>query len=268
MRRNQTPGRAKLQPGQAQSVELNTLFYTNFNRTDVNGSLRSYRPDGDVRGVLIEPIGVNGLAIDERGTLVAADYANQWLVRIDPNTGARSKIPGTGRYMGNPFNATNDVVVRSDGHIYFTDPSFQQGDRPGQAVRGYYHVAPNGDISRIGEQNQPNGIALSPDGNWLYVARNGASPPLRKYQLNADGSVAAGTTIANFKSDGIAVDCAGNLYLTTGRSSDNYLLIVDDSGTELGQLDGFVGGTTHVAVGGVDHKPCSSPQQKHSGEYR
>jgi gluconolactonase len=83
-----------------------------------------------------------------------------------------------------------------------------------------YRVSPTGQIALVDKAlSQPNGIALSPDEKWLYVATIYASPgpdAVRRYPVNADGSVGAGELFVNSPSDGLAVDQAGNVYVTAG----------------------------------------------------
>ena len=161
----------------------------------------------------------------------------------------RTTIPRGDMYLGQPFNSVNDVVVRQDGQIYFTDPSYQRGQRPGQPVTASYRLPRTGPPIRIAERKQPNGINLSPDGKWLYVASSGGDP-LRRHPVAADGTLGPGTDLIMSGSDGMAVDCAGNLYLTTGGQVHVY----SPGGMKRGEITGFSGGTTNAAFGGEDAK--------------
>jgi gluconolactonase len=163
----------------------------------------------------------------------------------------RTLIPGTDSFEGKPFNEPNDIVVRSDGNMYFTDPKLQPGakGRAGQGATAYYRVSPAGGITRIAAAPQPNGIALSPDGRSLYVA---GGFPLRRHEIAADGTVATAFMELNpASSDGMGVDCAGNLYLTTG----NGVLVLGADGKAVGRIavpsSGFM---TNVAFGGEDRQ--------------
>jgi gluconolactonase len=140
-------------------------------------------------------------------------------------------------------------VVRSDGNIYFTDTTYQQGGRPGQGVQAYYRLSPEGTVTRIGTGNQPNGIALSPDGRSLYVA---GGHPLRRHAVALDGAVdPAFTVLAQSGSDGLGVDCAGNIYLTAG----NGVRVFSPTGQSVGTIavpsSGYM---TNVAFGDDDHQ--------------
>lgn len=226
------------------------LFFTEFRGTGTDGRVHKYTPSDGRFSVLVDGVGVNGLAADPDGQIVAGAHDQQRVARLDPATGARSAVPGGDRYQGRPFNQVNDVVVRGDGNIYFSDPDYQLGGRQGQGVTAFYRLSPAGVVTRIGVAPQPNGINLSLDGRTLYVASSGGAP-LRRYRVAEDGAVdPAGAQVSGLGSDGMTLDCAGNLYLTwQGR-----VHVLAPGGTVLGEITGFQGGTTNVAFGGEDHR--------------
>ncbi len=157
-------------------------------------------------------------------------------------------------YNGQPFNCLNDVTVRNDGNIYFTDPSYQKGGRQGQPDTSYFRLSPAGVLTRIGARVQPNGISLSPDGQYLYVSSaetNGGG--VKRRQLANDGSVmGAAMDFSRLPSDGMAIDCAGNLYLVS-----NNVTVVSPTGQMIGQIGGLPTGTdfvTNAAFGGPQSK--------------
>jgi gluconolactonase len=100
-----------------------------------------------------------------------------------------------------------------------------------------------------------NGVALSPDGAWLYLATTDNGPPLQRFALAGDGSVAAtGTTWTDPTSDGMAVDCAGNLYLSDAGQT-NQIRVISSSDQPIGNITGLGGGyVTNSAFGGDDRK--------------
>src|ERR1041384_3046950 len=111
--------------------------------------------------------------------------------------------------MGKPFNEVNDLVMRTDGNIYFSDPAYGAG-AANQDMPAFYRLSPAGVVTRILAAKDANGVALSPDGAWLYLGTTGG-PPVRRFPLAADGSpMGAGTPWVDPASDGMAVDCAGN----------------------------------------------------------
>src|SRR5205814_3654992 len=92
-------------------------------------------------------------------------------------------------------------------------------------------LSPQGVVTRIAISAQPNGIALSPDGRFLYVA---GGHSLRRHAIAADGTVAADFTVLNPSgSDGMGVDCAGNLYLTSGGG----VLVLSPDGAPVGKIE-------------------------------
>jgi gluconolactonase len=226
------------------------LYFSDIGGTLSNGRIQKYTPaDGKIT-VFADNVGIGGLALDPQGMLVAASHDKQRLTRFDPATAARTDVAGGAMYMGKPFNQVNDVVVRSDGNMYFSDPTYQLAGRQGQGVMAFYRLSPLGEVTRITTATNPNGVALSPDGLSLYLATTGGGP-LQRFPLAADGSVAgAGTTLTSSNSDGMAVDCAGNLYLTSGG-----LKVYSSTGQPLGSIAGLTSGfTTNSAFGGEDRR--------------
>jgi YD repeat-containing protein len=112
----------------------------------------------------------NGLAVDPQGRLIAAESASRRVTRTERDG---SVVPIAERFEGARLNQPNDITVRSDGTIYFTDPAF--GDAAAQAeldFRGVFRIAPDGRLTAEyrGETSEtPNGLALSPDESLLYV---------------------------------------------------------------------------------------------------
>jgi gluconolactonase len=227
----------------------NALFICEFTDTVTSGRIHKYTPaDGNIV-VFVDNVGVAGLALDRDGKIIAASHDRQRLTRFDPVTAARTDVMGGDLYMGQPFNQVNDVVIRSDGNMYFTDPDYQRKGRPGQDATAFYRLSPDGVVTRLGTGRQPNGIALSPDGSSLYVA---GDTPAQRFTLGADGAVVGGPTpFYSSGSDGMAVDCAGNVYLST----TDGITIVSPTGQALGTITGITeGNTTNSAFGGSDRQ--------------
>jgi gluconolactonase len=180
--------------------------------------------------------GSNGMTLDAKGRVTIAGHArrNVWrLEKLDP----KGKITVLAdAYDGKKLNSPNDVVYKSDGSLYFTDPPYglpTQGDDDPlkeQKINGVYRIvdavahkagAPP-DHAKIQliikDLPRPNGIAFSPDEKILYIADSGKHVWM-KYPVNADGSVGEGTLFADANvdktpgsPDGIRVDKNGNLY--------------------------------------------------------
>jgi gluconolactonase len=227
----------------------NALFFCEFTDVPTSGRIHKYTPADNNIVTFVDNVGVAGLSLDPNGQIIAASQDKQRLTRFDPVSGARSDVMGGSMYMGSPFNQVNDVVVRSDGNMYFTDPNYSRAGRPGQDALAFYRLSPQGVVTRLGTGNQPNGIALSPDGAWLYVAGN---DPARKLALAADGSP-MGSLMPFYSagSDGMAVDCAGNVYMTTMGG----IVVVSPAGQSLGTITGVTDGSpTNSAFGGTDRQ--------------
>ncbi|MDX2022916.1 MAG: SMP-30/gluconolactonase/LRE family protein [Deltaproteobacteria bacterium] len=174
------------------------------------------------------------------------------MAKFNIETKARTALQGPSKYLDAPFNSVNDLTVRMDGNIYFSDPTWQQGNRPGQTGAFYYRRAPDGTITRLFAGSQPNGVALSPDQNTLYVGD--MSGQIRKVGLKADGSLNGapmtfGSNVGSF-TDGLAVDCAGNLYVTSGTG----VHVIGPDNTARGTITVEGNSTSNAAFGGPDRK--------------
>jgi gluconolactonase len=199
--------------------------------------------------VAVADSGTNGLGLDGSGQLVGCRHTTGSVARFTLSGGAPVDLVST--YEGARFNSPNDLTFGADGTLYFTDPNHQAPAPAPQAARRAYRVAPGTTAAiPIGEGiDQPNGITLSPDRRTLYIASpNGVF----SHPVMPDGSVGTSTRFAQGavqSSDGMAVDCAGNLYTTAGRN----VTVVSPAGTEIGSISvSDVQQVTNVAFGGPD----------------
>src|SRR5439155_7285960 len=112
--------------------------------------------------------GANGNTMDRQGRLYTCEYRSRRVTRTDRK--GRIEVLAD-RFEGKRFNAPNDIVVRRDGHIYFSDPLYTPLDRRDLDFFGVYHMTPKGQLEAIARwRTRPNGVTLSPDGKILYVA--------------------------------------------------------------------------------------------------
>jgi gluconolactonase len=151
--------------------------------------------------------------MDRQGRLYSCEYKSRRVTRTDRSGKVEVLVD---RFEGKRFNAPNDIVVRRDEHVYFTDPLFTPLDHRELDFYGVYHVTPAGQIEAVARmQTRPNGIALSPDGNVLYVA-NTDDRNVRAYDLASNGRASRERiAISNLEAgpDGLRTDVKGNLYL-------------------------------------------------------
>jgi gluconolactonase len=155
----------------------------------------------------------NGMTLSPDGRLVVCEQLGGALSLVDRSSGAR-------RLLVDGFNSPNDVVVKSDGTIWFTDPSYGwlQGFRSRpllrDAVRRY--DPQTGEVTMAAKSlDKPNGLCFSPDESVLYVTDSGAGHHIKAFDVVADGSLAGERVLADFEPmhpDGIKVDSDGRVY--------------------------------------------------------
>ncbi|GAB7036949.1 MULTISPECIES: SMP-30/gluconolactonase/LRE family protein [Catenuloplanes] len=196
--------------------------------------------------------GSNGLALSPDGQqIIAATHDNRGVSAFRLSDRARTVIAAD--YQGRAFNSPNDVAVRSDGVVYFTDPDFQRGRRPDAmgGRTGVFRVL-DGQVSLVDDTvRQPNGIALSPDGSTLYVGAFGENR-IYAYAVRPDGSTAGRTVFATVASpDGVTVDCAGNVYWVSHHAGRVY--VFSPAGAQLGTIS-TGRQATNAAFGGPDRR--------------
>jgi gluconolactonase len=173
-------------------------------------------------------VGTNGLTLDKQGRIVACEHGNRRVSRIAKD-GMLTVLAD--HYEGKRLNSPNDVVVKSNGDIYFTDPPFgllRPGETLAQAAHnprrelsfnGVYRITPDKKIfAVVKDLDLPNGLAFSPDEKKLYVA-NSADNKWYVYDVNPDGSLSKGRVFFDGSKekgeglpDGMKVDTAGDIW--------------------------------------------------------
>jgi len=219
---------------------------------------------GGVVSVVNADSGSNGLAVDGSGNLLAALHKDGSISQIALPGGAASPLI-TG--FGSPlvrFNSPNDLAIRSDGTIYFSDPQFQNNANPQKGEHLYRAAPPPArTVSMIADApTQPNGVTLSPDEKTLYVSGNA----LKKFTVMGDGSLSAASDfVAGARGDGMVVDCAGNVFLTGADMPT--VRVYSPAGVLLGTIQTAGGGnSSNVAFGGADHKTLYITAQGTEGQ--
>jgi gluconolactonase len=144
--------------------------------------------------------GAIGNAYDTEGRLYSCEFRQRRITRTLKN--GKVEVLAA-RFEGKRFNAPNDIVVRRDGQIYFTDPAFgSQQDTRELDFYGVYHITPKGELEVVAKwKTRPNGIALSPNGRTLYVS-DSDERNVRAYDLDGKG-VASKERIVVDKIDGV-----------------------------------------------------------------
>ena len=198
----------------------------------------------------LKPAGrANGTYFDKDGNLIAcADEKNE-LWSIAPDKKVTVLLTNFG---GKLLNGPNDLWIRPDGGIYFTDPLYKRNywkrdpamQQDGQHV---YFCANRKEWKRVAtDLKQPNGIIGTPDGKTLYVADIGARKTY-SYEIGADGSLANRKLFCELGSDGMTIDNEGNVYLT-GRG----VTVFDKAGKQIAQIPVAEPWTANVTFGGKD----------------
>ena len=181
----------------------------------------------------------NGLTLDRSGRLIVCESTTRRLTRTE--------IDGTimvlaDRYNGKRLNSPNDVVVRLDGTVYFTDPFYLSGNPPPPEeldFKGFFSVTPDGEIHLLGDDYIfPNGLAFSPDESILYV-NDTRNSHIRAYDVKEDGSLGNERILIEMKGeapgapDGMKVDIEGNIYCT----GPGGIWMISPDGAHLGTIN-------------------------------
>jgi gluconolactonase len=219
-----------------------------------NNQIYRWTPDGQVSihrtksgytgmdiGEYKQP-GSNGLAFDPEGRLTIAEHGNRRITRIEKN-GVVTVLAD--RYQGKRLNSPNDLVYKSDGSLYFTDPPFglpkvYDDPRKELAYSGIFRWSPTGVQLLASDLAGPNGLAFSPDEKFLYVTNWDTSHKVvTRYAVAADGSLGEACVFFDMTKapgeealDGIKVDRAGNLFV----SGPGGVWIISAAGRHLGTI--------------------------------
>ncbi len=191
--------------------------------------------------------GAMGNAFDSQGRLYTCETRGRRVVRTDKN--GQIEVLAD-RWQGKRLNAPNDIAVRRDGHVWFTDPAFaSEQDTRELDFYGVYHIEPSGKLEVVAKpRGRPNGVALSPDGKTLYVT-NSDERNVRQYRLGRKGEASQETVLIPYIDgvpDGIRTDSSGNLYVAARN-----LFIFSSKGQLLGMVP-FDDAPSNCAFGDAD----------------
>ena len=206
--------------------------------------------------------GANGTTFDLQGRLVVCEGDARRVSRLS----ADGKLePIAERYQGGRFNRPNDIVCRSDGNLYFTDPdkrrAYSEREIPPPAGLDnlwdgacVYRLAPDGQLTVVAHCEYPNGLAFSPDERTLYVANTRSSKYIHALNLDASGKMTGRRIFADLNlgtqpgiPDGMKVDCKGNVYCT----GPGGIWVISPRGEHIGTIV-FPEQAVNFAFGGED----------------
>jgi gluconolactonase len=248
--------------GKQQSIYLDHSGYTGQDIWRVGFMQTNGKAKDDPKYEEFPMIGSNGLALDRRGRLVIATWAGRSIDRIE-HDGKRVTL--TDSFEGKKFNGTNDLVVKKDGSIYFTDDTGglrKRDDDPGRGVQfsGVFMWKDGKTSAVIRDIRHTNGLAFSPDEKILY-ANGSLDRFVRAYDVQPDGTLANSRLLIDLNSDprpgitdGMKVDTKGNIW----ESGPGGIWIISPEGKPLGHIR-VPELVANVAFGDADYKTLYIP---------
>jgi gluconolactonase len=232
--------------------------------SDLEGDVRRrYSEDGAVTEVMRPSNKGNGMVYDAHGRLLVCEHSTSTVVREHPD-GTRETIAS--HYGGQELNSPNDIVTRSDGTVYFSDPAYGRAAEYGVereqvlSFQGVYRIPPVGGEVELAvpedEFEQPNGLCLSPDESLLYIDDDPRGL-IRVYDVEADGRLGGGRTfftgilddVVEGTPDGMKCDAHGNVWVT----GPGGVWVISPAAERLAQID-VPEVVANLAWGGADWK--------------
>lgn len=238
--------------------------------SDIHNDKRMKYEPGKGASLFLEPTNrANGLTRDLQGRLLACEHDSRRVTRLELD-GSVTVLCNS--FQGRQLNRPNDVVVKSDGCIYFTDPWTSPNARNqwDLTFSGVYRLTPDlGTLTLLVDDfTLPNGLAFSPDESVLYIndTRRGH---IRAFDVMPNGTIALASdrVFADLRGadpgvpDGMKVDVAGNVYC----GGAGGIWIMDAKGAKLGRIVHGASATTNIAFGGADWKTLYFTSRNHLG---
>jgi gluconolactonase len=210
--------------------------------------------DGSARDFLKPSGGANGLMFDAAGVLYACQGSARQVARIEVQSD-KKLVPLAAAFDGKKLNSPNDLALDAHGGLYFTDPRYGGAEPVEQPVMGVYYIDATGKISRVIDSlERPNGILVSPDGKWLYVAEPNKRE-LHRFAIEKPGVLGERTLLYTGDQetdgggpDGMALDAGGRIYTTY-----KGIVILAPDGKRLGRIE-VPERPANCAFGGKDGK--------------
>jgi gluconolactonase len=223
--------------------------------SDIPGNrLHRWTPDGHVSVFRDNSRNTNGNTRDRQGRLISCEHGGRQVSRTEPD-GTVTTLAS--KFEGKLLNSPNDAVVKSDNTIWFTDPAYglPSGVKSEQAHENVYRLDPaSGTLTAVvSDFDKPNGLAFSPDEQWLYIADSARSNGpernchLRRFKVHGDGTLSGGEIFVTTDGipDGLRLDTEGNIWTSAGPKIDVYA----PDATLLGQITGFAADVTNLTFG-------------------
>ena len=261
----------------------NVLYFTDINLPSGGAVYKLTLPS--TIAILFQPAGnADGLGLDEMGNLIAAGYGSRNIWRLSGTSTMTTLAPCSGGpgtcYMSKEINTPDDIAARSDGVLYFTDPTFGMSLASGtfslSSAQGVYRLTKDGMLHlEDSTTSGPNGVNFSPDQKTLYVSYTSGNS-VSKFTVAADGALSNKTMFASATyADSMCVDAGGNVYVAT---STGLAVFSPAGGTALGTISCGGDTVTNCAFGGPDQKtlfitshagfPGSTPAMGTSSLYK
>lgn len=195
-------------------------------------------------------VGTNGLTLDREGRLVAVEPGNRRVSRFEKGGEAGGGVTVLAdRFMGKRLNSPNDLVIKKNGDVYFTDPPYYARQpvppespefRQELDFSGVFRVTTRGTLELlVKDLGNPNGLAFSPTENKLYIAESRPEKKWMVYDVRGDGTLAPGKVFMDVSTDtteavpdGMKVDVLGNVYAT----GPGGVLVISPEGKHLGTI--------------------------------
>lgn len=213
-----------------------------------SGATPYLKPSGytGVGSYSLEP-GSNGLTFDSEGRLVSCEHGDRRVSRLEKNGGKKTLVDS---YEGKRLNSPNDLIYKSNGDLYFTDPPYglpKQADDPLRELDfcGVYRLSKSGQLTLLTKElSRPNGLAFSPDEKTLYVANSDPDRAIwMSFPVNDNGTLGKGKVFADVTAmvaqklpglpDGMKVDVEGNLFA----SGPGGIHVYAPDGKRLGRIE-------------------------------
>ncbi len=217
-----------------------------------NDRIMLYTVKGEMK-TFMQPSGrSNGLYFDRQWNLIACADEKTELWRIDIKTKKHEVLAK--EYNGKSLNSTNDVWVRPDGGMYITDPFYKRPwwdyDQKPQDKECVYFLSKKGELKRVVDDlAQPNGIIGTPDGKKVYIADIKGNKTW-SWRIMPDGTLVDKNLFCEMGSDGMTLDCCGNVYLTGSKG----VTVFGPDGKKLTLIEVPKSWTANVTFGGPEMK--------------